>query len=98
MSPPSFVLMPITAGGRMHRRGGRTMSERAATLLTEALKLSDEEREALADALWDSLDGPSSDYDAMTEEEFKAELDRRAEELRQHPERAIPWEQVEKMR
>ena len=48
------------------------MSEQAATLLTEALKLS--------------------------EEEFKAELDRRSAELREHPERAIPWEEVEKMR
>jgi putative addiction module component (TIGR02574 family) len=74
------------------------MSERSTALLAEALRLSEDERAELADALLDSLDGPPSDYDAMTEEEFKAELDRRAEELRQHPERAIPWEQVEKMR
>jgi putative addiction module component (TIGR02574 family) len=73
------------------------MTDRATTLLTEALKLPDDEREALADALWDSLDGPPSDYDAMTEEEFKAELDRRAEELRRNPERAIPWEEVQRM-
>ena len=41
------------------------MSERVATLLAEALKLSDEERGELADALLDSLDGPPSDYDAQ---------------------------------
>ncbi len=74
------------------------MSERYSALLTEALKLSEDERAALADELLDSLDGPPSDIDGMTDEEFKAELDRRAEELRQHPERAIPWEQVKEMR
>ena len=74
------------------------MSERYAAVLAEALKLSEVERVELADALLDGLDGPPSDYDAMTEEEFKAELDRRAEELRQHPERGIPWEQVREMR
>jgi putative addiction module component (TIGR02574 family) len=74
------------------------MSERVATLLAEALKLSEDERAELADGLYDSLDGPPSDYERMTHEEFRAELDRRAAELRQHPERAIPWEQVKDMR
>jgi putative addiction module component (TIGR02574 family) len=73
------------------------MSERVAALLNEALKLTADERTDLADALWDSLDGPPSEYDAMTDEEFKAELDRRHEELRQHPERGIPWEEVKRM-
>lgn len=74
------------------------MSERFTALLAEALKLPDDERAALADELLDSLDDAPSDYDTMSEDEFKAELDRRAKELRQHPERAVPWEQVEQMR
>ena len=73
------------------------MSEQAASLLAEALKLSEADRSVLADQLYESLD-EGSEYDTMTEEEFKAELDRRATELREHPERAIPWEEVEKMR
>lgn len=73
------------------------MSERYQAVLVEALKLSDEERADLADALWDSLGAPPAGYGEMTDDEFKAELDRRAEELRQHPERAIPWEEVKRM-
>lgn len=72
------------------------MSERYLAVLAEALKLSDEERADLAYALLDSLDGPP-DINAMSDEEFKAELDRRAEELRQHPERAIPWDEVKRL-
>jgi putative addiction module component (TIGR02574 family) len=73
------------------------MSERTATLLAEALKLSEEERVELADQLYDSLDGPPSDYDGMTEEEFKAELDRRHEEFLRDPSVGIPWEEVQRL-
>jgi putative addiction module component (TIGR02574 family) len=74
------------------------MSERSATLLAAALKLSEEERAELVHGLLDSLDPPPSDIDRMTNEEFGAELDRRAEELRQNPNDAIPWEKVKDMR
>jgi len=74
------------------------MSERVTGLLAEAMNLPDQDREELAYALLDSLERSPPNIDAMTEEEFRAELDRRAEELRQYPERAIPWEEVEKMR
>ena len=65
--------------------------------MAEALKLTEDERAELADQLYDSIDGPPGDYEEMTEEEFKAELDRRAEELRQYPERGIPWAEVRHM-
>jgi len=74
------------------------MSERTATPLAAALRLSEEERAELVEGLLDSLDAPVSDIDRMTEEEFAAELDRRAEELRRNPDAAIPWEQVKDMR
>lgn len=73
------------------------MSERVAAILKEALKLTEEERADLANALWDSLDGPPSDYDAMTDEEFKAELDRRHEEFLRDPSVGVPWEEVKRM-
>jgi putative addiction module component (TIGR02574 family) len=73
------------------------MSERVTALLAEALKLSDEERGELADALLDSLDGPPSDYDGMTEAEFKAELDRRHEEFLRDPSVGVPLEEVKRL-
>jgi putative addiction module component (TIGR02574 family) len=74
------------------------MSERSASLLAAALQLSEEERAELVDGLLDSLDPPGSDFDRMNEEEFAAELGRRAEELRCNPDAGIPWEQVKEMR
>jgi putative addiction module component (TIGR02574 family) len=73
------------------------MSERTASLLAAALQLSEEERAELVEGLLDSLGGPDSDIDRMTEEEFAAELDRRAEEFLRNPSVGIPWEQVKDM-
>jgi len=74
------------------------MSERSASLLAAALQLSEEERAELLDGLLDSLDPSDADIDRMNEEEFAAELGRRAEELRHNPDAGIPWEQVKDMR
>ena len=74
------------------------MSERSASLLAAALQLSEEERAELVEGLLDSLGGPDSDIDRMTEDELAAELDRRAEEMRRDPDAGIPWEQVKDMR
>ena len=74
------------------------MSERSASLLAAALQLSEVEREELVADLMDSLNPSDSDIDRMTEEEFAAELDRRAAELRQNSDAGIPWEQVKDMR
>jgi putative addiction module component (TIGR02574 family) len=73
------------------------MSERFTELLAAALRLSDEERADLAERLLESLDPPPSDIDGMTDEEFKAELDRRHEEFLRDPSVGIPWEQVKRM-
>jgi putative addiction module component (TIGR02574 family) len=74
------------------------MSDRSASLLAASLQLSEEERAELVEGLLDSLDPPVTDIDRMSDEELVAELDRRAEELRQNPDAAIPWEQVKDMR
>jgi putative addiction module component (TIGR02574 family) len=73
------------------------MSERVATLLAEALKLSEDERADLADQLYDSIEGPSCDDEGMTDEEFKAELDRRHEEFLRDPSVGIPWDEVKRV-
>jgi putative addiction module component (TIGR02574 family) len=78
--------------------GGPPMSERSASLLAATLQLSQEERAEPVEGLVDSLDSPDSEVDRMTEEEFAAELERRADELRQNPDAGIPWDQVKDMR
>lgn len=92
------ALFRAAASDTIQKRGGLPMSERSASLLAAALQLSDEERAELVEGLMDSLDPPDSDIDRMTEEEFAAELDRRAEELRRDPNAGVPWEQVKDMR
>lgn len=74
------------------------MSERSAEILAEALSLAEADRAKIAEDLLESLDGAPSNYDEMTEDEFIAELERRSQELRDHPERGIPWDQVKEMR
>ena len=54
-------------------------------------KLSVAERIQLAEDLWDSI--PESVDNALTDAQ-KAELDRRLEDLEQHPDAGEPWEVV----
>jgi putative addiction module component (TIGR02574 family) len=54
-------------------------------------KLSVAERIQLAEDLWDSI--PESADIALTDVQ-KAELDRRLEDLAQHPDEGEPWEVV----
>lgn len=66
-----------------------------AELLAAALKLPPAEREQLADRLLDSLEeGPT--VDDMTDDELKAELDRRHAEYLADPSVGIPWEDVQR--
>ncbi len=74
------------------------MTQRVAELLAEVLRLPEEEQAELVEQLLDRLDPPPSDIDRMSDEEFAAELDRRAEELRRDPSAGIPWDQVRDMR
>ena len=73
------------------------MTHKVSELLTSALVLSPTEREELADCSWDSI-GSADDYAGMTEEEFVAELNRRAAELRADPSLGVPWDEVRNMR
>ena len=55
-------------------------------------KLSRTDRLELAQQVWSNIQ--KNGYDPEPTPEQIEELERRAEELRQHPERGIPWEQV----
>lgn len=74
------------------------MTERSANVLAEALTFSEEERAEMVEELIESLDGRQIDNDWISEEELLAELDRRAAELREHPEREVDWEHVKELR
>lgn len=74
------------------------MTQRTADLLAEVLALPEAERADFAERLLESLDPPPADIDQLTDEEFAAELERRAEELRRDPSAGIPWERVRDMR
>jgi putative addiction module component (TIGR02574 family) len=74
------------------------MTQRTTSLLDEVLQLPDDERSAFVERLLESFDGPQSDLDRMTDEEFDVELERRQEEARLDPSVLIPWNQVRDMR
>jgi putative addiction module component (TIGR02574 family) len=61
-------------------------------LLAEALQLPPEERERLADAIWDSL--PAEFRSGEFTEEEKAELDKRLAAVKENPSAGYSWEEV----
>jgi len=63
-----------------------------ATLLETAKKLPLAERVELAEALWETI--AAEGYEPALTPAQAAELDRRLEEHRRHPEAGMPWEQV----
>jgi putative addiction module component (TIGR02574 family) len=66
----------------------------AASILAEALKLSVDERAALAEQLLDSVDDEAGkSVDEMTDEELSAELQRRRQESQDHPENSMDAEE-----
>jgi len=64
------------------------------TPMTDLLQLPQNERLALAIALWDSLDDPSRDGALPVDPALCAELDRRWANHRDNPEAAVPWDEV----
>jgi putative addiction module component (TIGR02574 family) len=74
------------------------MSPRADALLAEVLQLPADDRDEFIERLLDAAGPPGSDIDRMTDAEFAAELERRAEEARRDPSALIPWDQVRDMR
>ena len=68
-----------------------------SVILEEALKLPVAERRRLADDLYESIESSPEAFRLTPEQE--AELDRRIEYSRLHPDDAVPWEEVrEKLR
>ena len=63
----------------------------AAQILEQIDQLPPDEQQAVADKILEKY----GDFNDELTPEQKAELDRRAEELQQHPERGIPWETVQ---
>jgi putative addiction module component (TIGR02574 family) len=69
------------------------MSETAQAILAATLSLPEDEREELVDRLLESL-SPPDEWEEVSEAEFYAELERRAEEAARDPSVVIPWEVV----
>ncbi len=63
----------------------------ATEILEELRRMPETERRELVE----TIDLEFGDFNDELTPEQKAELDRRAEELRLHPERGIPWETVQ---
>lgn len=63
-----------------------------SVLFEQVLKLPADERRRLADDIYESIDGSLNGVHLTTEQE--AELERRIEYNRLHPEDVVPWEEV----
>jgi|GraSoiStandDraft_36_1057302.scaffolds.fasta_scaffold653946_2 putative addiction module component (TIGR02574 family) len=67
------------------------MNARATEILDQIRKLPETERRELVRRVESEF---AQFNDNLTPEQI-AELERRAEEMRQHPERGVPWERVQ---
>jgi putative addiction module component (TIGR02574 family) len=63
-------------------------------LFARVAVLSTPERTTLARWILQSIEFEQAEKDPGYDEAWRSELKRRATELEEHPERAIPWEQV----
>jgi len=67
------------------------MTDDLKSLLEKALKLSPEERAALAGSLLESLD---QEVDENVEEAWSTEIARRVSEIDSHKVQTVPWSEV----
>ena len=63
-------------------------------LLEQAMRLSSEERTALAMALLDSVDGAPDGSEPLSDEDFREELSRRVEHSIRHPDDGVEWDHL----
>jgi len=70
------------------------MTSDAEEILSAALKLSDQEKAAIAASLIDSLD---PDYEEGCDEAWAAEVAKRAREIDSGQVKTIPWSEARKM-
>jgi putative addiction module component (TIGR02574 family) len=70
------------------------MRETTRAILAAALSLPESERTELVDALLEYA-SPPYEWHEMTEEEFRAELDRRRQESLDGTDPGIPWPEVQ---
>jgi putative addiction module component (TIGR02574 family) len=68
------------------------MSAAAKEIIEAALKLDPQERELIADALWDSLE--NGDDEASVEKAWDEEVARRAKELDEGRAELVDWDDV----
>ena len=61
-------------------------------LLEQAIQLPIPERIKLVEEIWDSIEADPAAFELTAEQ--KAELERRIEDHRLHPEDSMPWETV----
>ena len=69
------------------------MSETAQSILAAALSLPESERWEIIEKLHEA-ETPPDNYEGMTEEEFHAELERRAQEALDGTDPGVPWPEV----
>ena len=62
------------------------------TILEQALRLPIPERRKLADDLYDSIVSGSDAFSLSQDQ--RTEIDRRLADLREHPEKALSWDDV----
>lgn len=79
----------------LERAGGRLVGMSNA-LREELFKLSAAERLELVEELWDSIAAECEGTPFPLTQAQREDLERRVQELDEHPERARPWEEVRK--